>query len=135
MIEATVFMANLLTDSNRVEQAVPMLRKLLQSNANIAEARWELGYAYRFAGMLNESIVESERARAIDPNVKRTSSAPNAYLYIGRRKFLSKLPKEDGARSCFYRGWELLSETLEQAAADFDQYEIDPSCIRGSVRR
>jgi tetratricopeptide (TPR) repeat protein len=69
MIEATVFMANLLTDSNRVEQAVPMLRKLLQSNPNVGEARWELGYAYRFAGMLNESIAESERARAIDPNV------------------------------------------------------------------
>jgi hypothetical protein len=30
-----------------------MLRKLLESNANIAEARWELSYGYRFAGMLN----------------------------------------------------------------------------------
>lgn len=130
MIEATVFMANLLTDSNRVELAVPMLRKLLQANPNIAEARWELGYAYRFAGMLNESIGESERARAIDPNVKRTSSAPNAYLYIGEyEKFLSSLPKEDGAAFLvFYRGMgNYYLKRFEQAAADFDRaYDLDP---------
>ncbi|HZM89037.1 MAG TPA: winged helix-turn-helix domain-containing protein [Blastocatellia bacterium] len=130
MIEATVFMANLLTDSNRVEEAVPMLRKLLQSNANIAEARWELGYAYRFGGMLDESIMESERARALDPNVKRTSSAPNAYLYIGQYEtFLSKLPTEDGsAFLVFYRGMaNYYLKRLEQAAADFDRaYEMDP---------
>jgi DNA-binding winged helix-turn-helix (wHTH) protein/TolB-like protein len=130
MIEATVFMANLLTDSNRVEQAVPMLRKLLQSNPNIAEARWELGYAYRFAGMLNESIGECERAREIDPNVKRTSSAPNAYLYIGEyEKFLSSLPKEDGTPFLvFYRGMgNYYLKRFEQAAVDFDRaYDLDP---------
>jgi tetratricopeptide (TPR) repeat protein len=130
LIEATVFMANLLTDSNRVEQAVPILRKLLQANPNIAEARWELGYAYRFAGMLNESIQECERARAIDPNVKQTSSAPNAYLYIGEyEKFLSSLPKEDGpAFLIFYRGMgNYYLKRFEQAATDFDRaYEMDP---------
>jgi DNA-binding winged helix-turn-helix (wHTH) protein/TolB-like protein len=130
MMEATVFMANLLTDSNRVEQAVPMLRKLLRANPNIAEARWELGYAYRFAGMLNESIGECERARAIDPNVKRTSSAPNAYLYIGEyEKFLSSLPKEEGAAFVvFYRGMaNYYLKRFEQAAAEFDRaYEMDP---------
>lgn len=130
MIEATVFMANLLTDSNRVEQAVPMLRKLLQENPNIAEARWELGYAYRFAGMLNESIGESDRARAIDPNVKRTSSALNGYLYVGQyEKFLSSLPKEDGAAFIvFYRGMaNYYLKHFEQAAAEFDRaYEMDP---------
>lgn len=130
MIEAGVFMANLLTDSNRVEQAVPILRRLLQANPNIAEARWELGYAYRFAGMLNESIVESERAREIDPNVKRTSSAPNGYLYIGDyQKFLNSLPKEDGSPFIvFYRGMaNYYLKRLEPAAAEFDRaYEMDP---------
>jgi TolB-like protein/Flp pilus assembly protein TadD len=130
LIEATVFMANLFTDSNRVEKAVPLLRKLLQANPNIAEARWELGYAYRFAGMLSESIAESERARAIDPNVKRVSSAPNGYLYTGQyEKFLSSLPKDDGAAFLiFYRGMgNYYLKRFEQAAADFDRaYEMDP---------
>ncbi len=130
LIEATVFMANLFTDSNRVERAVPLLRKLLQANPNIAEARWELGYAYRFGGMLNESIAESERARAIDPNVKRVSSAPNGYLYTGQyEKFLSSLPKDDAvAFLIFYRGMgNYYLKRFEQAAADFDRaYEMDP---------
>jgi len=80
--------------------------------------------------MLSESIIESEQARAIDPNVKRTSSAPNAYLYIGEyEKFLSKLPQEDGAAFLvFYRGMgNYYLKRVEQAAADFDRaYEMDP---------
>lgn len=130
MIEATVYKANLLTDSNRVEEAVPLLRELLQSNPNLAEARWELGYSYRFAGMLSESIAECERARRIDPNVKRTSSALNAYLYIGDyEKFLSSLPREDGAAFLvFYRGLgNYYLKRFEQSASDFDQaYDMDP---------
>jgi DNA-binding winged helix-turn-helix (wHTH) protein/TolB-like protein len=53
-IEAKIYMANLFTDTGRVEQALPLLRRALQTNPNHAEAHWELGYAYRFAGMLKE---------------------------------------------------------------------------------
>ena len=60
-------MANLLTDTGRVEQAVPLLRSVLQDNPNNAEAHWELGYAYRFAGMLKESVAECEKARQNNP--------------------------------------------------------------------
>jgi len=129
LVETAVFMANLLTDSNRVEQAVPLLRSVLQANPNVAEARWELGYAYRFAGMLHESIQECERARTIDPNVKRTSSAPNYYLYVGQyEKFLSSLPKDDAAFLVFYRGMgNYYLKRFDTAAADFDRaYQMEP---------
>ena len=43
-------MANLLTDTGRAELAVPLLHQALKANPNHAEAHWELGYAYRFAG-------------------------------------------------------------------------------------
>ena len=130
LIEVTVFMANMFTDTNRVEQAVPMLRKLLDVNPNIAEARWELGYAYRFAGMLNESIEQGERARALDPNVKINSSAFNSYLYTGQYdKFINSLPAaDDAAFVVFYRGLgNYYLKNFEQAAADFDRaYEMYP---------
>ncbi len=130
LIEVTIFMANMFTDTNRVEQAVPILRKLLETNPNIAEARWELGYAYRFAGMLNESIEQGERARAIDPNVKINSSAFNSYLYTGQyEKFINSLPAgEDAAFVVFYRGLgNYYLKNFEQAAADFDRaYEMYP---------
>jgi tetratricopeptide (TPR) repeat protein len=130
LIEATIFMANMLTDTNRVEQTVPMLRQLLEANPNIAEARWELGYAYRFAGMLGESIGQCERARAIDPNVKINSSAFNSYLYTGQYdKFIKSLPSGDAAAFIiFYRGLgNYYLKNFEQAAADFDRaYEMYP---------
>jgi tetratricopeptide (TPR) repeat protein len=66
-IEANIYMANLFTDTGRVERAVPLLRDVLKTNPNLAEAHWELGYAYRFGGMLYDSVAECERARQLDP--------------------------------------------------------------------
>ena len=74
-VEPRIFMANLLTDTGRVEQAVPLLRSVLKDNPNNAEAHWELGYAYRFGGMLQESVVECEKARQNNPQVKISSAA------------------------------------------------------------
>src|SRR5208282_6609409 len=50
LVEPRIYMANLMTDTGRVEQAVPLLRSVLRDSPNNAEAHWELGYAYRFGG-------------------------------------------------------------------------------------
>src|SRR5262249_45825052 len=68
--EAKVYLANFFTDTGRPEQAIPPLRNALEINPNFAEAHWELGYAYRFAGLLEESAAECELARHLDPSVK-----------------------------------------------------------------
>ena len=105
LVEPRIYMANLLTDTGRVEQAVPLLRSVLQDSPNNAEAHWELGYAYRFAGMLKESVEECEKARQNNPQVKISSSAINGYLYLGEyEKFLQSLPANDSAYILFYRG-------------------------------
>jgi DNA-binding winged helix-turn-helix (wHTH) protein/TolB-like protein/Flp pilus assembly protein TadD len=105
LIEGRIYMANLFTDTGRVEESVKLLRDVLRTNANNAEAHWELGYAYRFAGMLPESVTEGERARQLDPNVKINSSAMNSYLYLGEYdKFLQTLPASDSGYILFYRG-------------------------------
>lgn len=80
--------------------------------------------------MLNESIEQGERARAIDPNVKINSSAFNSYLYTGQYdRFISSLPAgDDSAFVVFYRGLgNYYLKNSEQAAADFDRaYEMYP---------
>lgn len=136
LVEARIYMANLLTDTGRVEQAVPMLRAVLQTNPNNAEAHWELGYAYRFAGMLQESVQECERARANNPEVKISSSAMNSYLYLGEyEKFLQSLPANDSVYILFYRGLaEYYLNNREQAARDFDRaFEKDRSLLPAAV--
>jgi TolB-like protein len=130
-LEARIFLANLLVDTGRVEQAVPLLREALNSNPNNADIHWELGYAYRFGGMLKESVAECERARQLDPLVKSNGSGLNAYLYLGEYdKFLSSLPDPSGsAFFLFYRGFgEYHLKNWQRAATDFDHaYELDPT--------
>jgi eukaryotic-like serine/threonine-protein kinase len=134
--DVRVFMANLLTDTGQVEQAVPLMRSLLAENPGYAEAHWELGYAYRFGGMLQEAATESERARQNDPSVKRYSSAMNAYLYLGEyEKFLQSLPSADTVYVIFYRGFgEYYLGRMNQAEHDFDRaYELDPTLLPANV--
>ena len=113
-----------------------MLRTALQTNPNNAELHWELGYAYRFAGMLPESVAECELARQIDPEVKINSSAMNSYLYLGQYdRFVRSLPEKDTAYILFYRGLgEYYQHHLDQAARDFDRaYTMEPSLLPAAV--
>jgi tetratricopeptide (TPR) repeat protein len=129
-------MANLLTDTGRAEEAVPLMRAVLESNNNVAEAHWELGYAYRFGGMLPESIRECGISRQIDPDVKITSSAFNSYLYIGDYdKFLSTLPIADSTYILFYRAFAhyYLKKFFESDADFVRAFELDPESLQGRL--
>ncbi len=136
LVEPRIYMANLLTDTGRVEQAVPLLRSVLHDNPNNAEAHWELGYAYRFAGMLKESVEECEKARQNNPLVKISSSAMNSYLYLGEyEKFLQTLPANNSAYILFYRGLaEYYLNRRDQAENDFDMaFDREPSLLPVNV--
>ncbi len=128
-IEAHIFKANLLTDTGRAADAVPLLREVMKTNPNLAEAHWELGYAYRFGGMVQESIAECEAARRIDAEVKLYSSALNSYLYNGEyQKFVDSLPQRDIAFIVFYRGYANYYLGNHKAAVDLlnKAYELNP---------
>lgn len=133
-LDAQIFLANLLVDTGKVEQAVPLLPDALKTNGNYAPAHWELGYAYRFAGMLNESVSECEQARQLDPFVKGNGSVLNTYLYLGQyRKFLDSLPVDDSSFILFYRGFgEFHEREFDQTSKDFDRaYQLDPTLYTG----
>ena len=138
-IDARIYMANMFTDTGKVEKAVPLLREALQTNPNHAEIHWELGYAYRFAGMLDQSLSECERARQIDPGVKLNSSVLNTYLYLGQYdQFLQSLPPtNDAALIVFYRGFgEYYKKNTKAAQADFDNaFALDRSLLQAEVGR
>jgi DNA-binding winged helix-turn-helix (wHTH) protein/TolB-like protein/Tfp pilus assembly protein PilF len=130
-MDAQMFLANLFVDTGKVEQAVPLLRDTLKVNDNYAPVHWELGYAYRFAGMLQESAAECERAQQLDPLVKSNGSVLNTYLYLGEYdKFLASLPDvNDSSFFLFYRGFgEFYKKDFEHSAQDFDRAnELDPN--------
>lgn len=134
LLDAQIFLANLLIDTGKVEQAVPLLRDALKTNENNAAAHWELGYAYRFAGMLDESVAECERAREFGPLAGTNGSVLNTYLYLGEyQKFLDSLPVDDSSFILFYRGFGKFHEkAFDQASSDFDRaYALEPTLYTG----
>ena len=136
LVAPRVYMANLLTDTGSVEQSVPLLREAIQNSPNNAEAHWELGYAYRFGGMLPQAVTESELARRLDPQVKINSSAMNAYLYVGEYdKFLQSLPVNDSPYVLFYRGFaEYYAGRMQEATTAFNRaFEQDPSLMQAAI--
>jgi tetratricopeptide (TPR) repeat protein len=135
-IEPRVYMANLLTDTGQVEEAVPLLRAALERNRNAASAHWELGYAYRFGGLLEDSVRECEFARRIDPSIKIASSAINAYFYLGRYDpWLVSLPDGNSAYILFYRGFgEFYKRDYVQAVTHFERaYDVDPALLQADI--
>jgi tetratricopeptide (TPR) repeat protein len=136
LIEARVNMGNLFIDTGRVEEAVPILLTALEGNRNSAAAHWELGYAYRFGGLLEDSVQECERARQIDPSVKIVSSAINAFFYLGRYdRWLASLPDSNSAYILFYRGFgEYYTGDYAQATAHFNRaFDTDPALLQAEV--
>lgn len=136
LIEPRVYMANLFTDTGLVEEAVPLLRKAIEQSPNNAEAHWELGYAYRFGGMLDESLAEALKARQIDPAVKLTSSALNTWLYLGKYdQFLATLPNVNRVYILFYRGFgEFYRNDYQRALGYFNRaFELDPTVLQAQL--
>src|SRR6266436_4878566 len=132
--EARMLLANFLTENNRVEEAVPMLRAVIDENPNHSLARWELSYAYRYSGMLEQSIAEGESALRLDPHI--TGHLFNSYLYAGEpERFVNSLPMRDDAYTLFYRGlghyymkdWARVSVYFDRA------YQLDSSALVSQV--
>ena len=135
-LDTRIFIANLYTETNRVEDAVQLLREVLRINPNHADARWQLSYAYRYAGLLNESITEGERARELEPGLR--SHQFNSYFYKGDYdKFLQSLPRREEAYAIFYRGLVYYYlEDRQRAAASFDRaYELNDKSVIYQIGR
>ena len=135
-LETRVLLANFLTENNRVEESVPMLRKVIAENPNHAFARWELSYAYRYAGMLDQSIAEGENALQLSPHI--TGHLFNSYLYAGQHdKFLSSLPMRDDAYTLFYRGLgNYYLGDWTRASFYFDRaYQLDSAALVSQIGR
>ena len=83
LISAHASLAQIYTETARINRAVEISRKILEINPNNANAHFSLGYIYRYAGMNNEAILEMEKALLIDPGNPRFRSLSISYFNIG----------------------------------------------------
>lgn len=89
----------------RLEEAAALLEEAVRLNPDYAPAHFWRSQAFRYAGLLEESVREAERAIELDPFAQELSTV-NAYLYLGRYdEFLQNMPAtQTHARTLFYRG-------------------------------
>jgi tetratricopeptide (TPR) repeat protein len=83
LLSALGNLAMIYTETARIEKAVEITRQMLEINPNNAEAHFSLGYIYRYAGMLNESVLEMEKAVSLDPKNPEFRSIVITYRFVG----------------------------------------------------
>ena len=124
LLRALGDLARFYTETGSIEKAVELTIKMLDINPNNADNHFSLGYIYRYAGMLNESIQEMEKAVAIDPNNPRFRSLGITYINVGEyEKAFDAFEIDKG--STYAIGWQgtvlFRQGNQEQAMQYFDR--------------
>jgi len=84
LLSALGYLSMIYTERNHTGEAVELTRKMLEISPNDAVARFFLGYIYRYAGMLRESITEMEKAIALDSRNEDFRSVVLTYIAAGQ---------------------------------------------------
>jgi TolB-like protein/Tfp pilus assembly protein PilF len=105
LLSALGNLAILYTETNRTEEAVKITRQMLDINPNNAKSHYSLGYIYRYAGMLNESVLEMEKAVALDPQNAEFRSYGVTYMNVGEYEKAFKAFEIDKG-SAYALGWQ-----------------------------
>ena len=126
-----------LVEMGKLDEGTELLRGAARREPGLGEAHLWLGQAYRYGGMLEESLREAQQALALDATM-REGSTQNTYLYLGRyEEFLESLPRGKSleARTTFYRGLGLLYlGQKEKAVEEFDRaYGIEPALVHAQL--
>jgi len=83
LLSALGNLAMLYTETSRIEEALEITKQMLDINPNNADTHYSLGYIYRYAGMLNESILEMEKAVELEPKNSRFRALGITFMNIG----------------------------------------------------
>ena len=121
LISALSNLAMLYTETARIEEAVDIVRQVLEINSNNAEAHFSLGYIYRYAGMNTEAILEMEKAVSLEPDNSTFRSIIITYLWAGDYKKAFEACKlyKESAYILAYQGQALFRQGNQKQAVEY----------------
>ena len=135
LLSALGNLAGLYTDIGKTAESVQLSRRSLRINPNNADSHFFLGYAYRYAGFLQEAIDEQEKALELDPGNRRFRSIGVTYTYFGNyQKALLAFELDSGSPySISWKGQVYLRmKQPERALEHFNRVlEMEPQSILG----
>jgi len=132
--------------TGRTEEAAHLVRKVMAVRPKSAALKSRLGYAYRYAGLLEESVLEYRRSEALDSRLTNVVSVEGqiakALIYQGRykdalrsydriRSLLADYGQSPDEKTLFYEGLAFLYLGQRQKAIQlFDAaYATEPDTL------
>lgn len=129
-------LATLYAETNRTEEAVIVIQKMLSINPNDASSHFALGYVFRYAGLLELSIAHMEKALRISPGNPRFRSIIATYISAGQySNALNHIHLDNGEYGIGYKGI-IAYEQMDYPTArkQFNQLiEMNPNDIWGLI--
>jgi DNA-binding winged helix-turn-helix (wHTH) protein/TolB-like protein/Tfp pilus assembly protein PilF len=77
-------LATFYVETGEILKAIEMTRNMLKINPNHADAYFSIAYIYRYAGLLDESIIMVEKALTLDPKNTKYRTLGVNYYNLGR---------------------------------------------------
>ena len=124
-------------ETNQLNYAIELANRMVEINPSSADAHFTLGYIYRYAGLIKESIEEMEFAVKIDPTNIRYRSLIASYSGVKSFDKISNL-LINYSKSSFTLGWNALLNfrlgNIKEAKVFFGEIvENDPNGLWGLV--
>lgn len=104
-LDALASLTLLFTETGESVKAMELTQRMLEINPNYAGAHFSLGYIYRYAGMLEQSIKAMELALTIDPGNRHFRSLGVTYFNSGQFEKAWQAFDID-KNSAFSLGWQ-----------------------------
>lgn len=136
LISAYYGLSAIYTESGQTKKSIETIRKILDINPNDGETHKYLGYIYRYAGLLEESVSEMTKAELLDKNVSTTIYI--AYIALGEyEKAISSIESQiikQNKASTLNLGFlgiiKYRQGKYDEAMKIFDEiHELDPNSL------
>ena len=125
------------TETDRIEEAVKLTRKMVELSPNNADSHFSLGYIYRYAGMNEEAVLETDKALLLDGKNPRFRSSLITYNFAGQmEKALSTYDNfKESPFTNYEKGYALfLLGKQEESIISFKRaFEVDQEGFTGQL--
>lgn len=134
LLSAYYGLSTIYTETGRTIKSVETIKKILDINPNDSKAHKFLGYIYRYAGLIEESIEEMKNAEYLDNTI--TTTIGIAYIATGEyeeafKSFEKSTKKDQSTLEISFQGTiKYRQRKMDEAMALFNKvHQMDPGSL------
>jgi len=135
LLDAMSSLIMMYTETNRKEDAVKLNRKMIEINPNNARTHFNLSYIYRYVGMNEEAVMETEKALALDSKNPNFRSAMLTYTFAWKfeKALLAYNNFKESSFTTFQYGYTLFQMGKQQESVKYIKrsLELEPGGMTG----